>query len=187
MFPVFFDTCALYGEVTCDMILSLAEAKLFKPYWSVGVQEELQRVLSPVIGQEKIQYRLSMMNRAFPDALIEDYADLTPKMLCDEGDRHVLAAAVRSPANTLVTFNLKDFPKESRIPYGIEVVHPDDFLLDVLDIRPGFVANVIYQMMQMYRRCPQTPEELCGFLHGSLPHFSETLLPLLEAIDESRI
>lgn len=40
-FPVFFDTCTLYGEMVNDVILRLAEELLFVPYWSSGVLEEL--------------------------------------------------------------------------------------------------------------------------------------------------
>ena len=33
-FPVFFDTCALYGEIVNDLVLRLAEERMFVPYWS---------------------------------------------------------------------------------------------------------------------------------------------------------
>jgi hypothetical protein len=40
----------------------------------------------------------------------------------------VLAAAVRGGADTLVTFNVTDFPPKSVEDHGVEVVHPDLFL-----------------------------------------------------------
>lgn len=46
-FPVFFDTCVLFGEVVNDVILSLAEELLFTPYWSGDVLDELERNLTP--------------------------------------------------------------------------------------------------------------------------------------------
>ena len=42
-------------------------------------------------------------------------------MQCSEEDRHVLAAACHSPAETLVTFNVADFPSAATEPVGIEV------------------------------------------------------------------
>lgn len=36
-FPVFFDTCALYGELMCDLFLRLAEKRIYEPYWSQKV------------------------------------------------------------------------------------------------------------------------------------------------------
>ena len=48
------------------------------------------------------------MQRAFPAAEVKGYEDLIAKMTNDPKDRHVLAAAVKSGARQLVTFNLKD-------------------------------------------------------------------------------
>ena len=42
----------------------------------------------------------------------------------------MLSAAVRTNAAVLVTFNLKDFLPASTERFEIEVVHPDDFLMD---------------------------------------------------------
>lgn len=81
---------------------------------------------------------------------------------CDKKDRHVLAAADYSPAQTLVTFNLKDFPDSSTIPLGIEIKHPDDFLLDVFDLAPGRVATICYTALLSYKEYPQTPEDEGG-------------------------
>lgn len=65
------------------------------------------------------------MRVAFPDTQVEGYEALEPTMTCDPKDRHVLAAAVRSNAALLVTFNLKNFPLDSLTPYNIEVAHPN--------------------------------------------------------------
>lgn len=52
-------------------------------------------------------------------------------MTNDPKDRHVLAAAVASGAQVVVTLNLKDFPPESCEPLAIEPLHPDVFLMDL--------------------------------------------------------
>ncbi len=67
------------------------------------------------------------MEGCFPDACVTNYESLTSMMTCDPNDRHILAAAVASPAYTLVTFNLKDFPESSYRPYQIEIKDPDCF------------------------------------------------------------
>lgn len=81
------------------------------------------------------------MCSAFPDATVTGYDALIEDMTCDDKDRHVLAAAAYSPAETLVTFNLKDFPSQSVQDVGVELRHPDDFLQDVLDLDPGGSAG----------------------------------------------
>ena len=64
-------------------------------------------------------------------------------MTCRPKDRHVLAAAVAGQAGVLVTFNIKDFPPESVEDFGITVVHPQDFLLDQLDLYPRLVHDAL--------------------------------------------
>lgn len=69
------------------------------------------------------------MNASVMDCLVDGYQKLIPALtLPDPSDRHVLAAAIVSSADAIVTFNLKDFPAAELEPYGIEVQHPDDFL-----------------------------------------------------------
>lgn len=77
-------------------------------------------------GLEKkaVTHRIGEMSRAFPDAEVRGYENLVETMTCDPKDRHVLAAAVRSDAAVLVTFNLGDFPDTSTAAYDITVARP---------------------------------------------------------------
>lgn len=77
---------------------------------------------------------VAAMTGAFPGAMVpaEAVARLEPAMANDEKDRHVLAAAVASGSEVVVTFNLVDFPEEALAPLGIEAVHPDDLLRTLL-------------------------------------------------------
>lgn len=59
-------------------------------------------------------------------------------------DRRVLAAAIRGGCQVLVTFNTGDFPERSVAEHGIAVVHPEDFMLDQLDLYPGQVRNALW-------------------------------------------
>ena len=70
-----------------------------------------------------------LMNEAVLDCLVENYQTLEAGLeLPDENDRHVLAAAIRSGADAIVTTNLRDFPLIEASKYDVEVLHPDDFL-----------------------------------------------------------
>ena len=103
-------------------------------------------MVAHIIGELErnlIEYRVApaavarltgLMGETFPEAIA--YEDLIPSMTCHEKDRHVLAAAVRAGASLLVTFNLRDFAAKSTDPYEVDVVDPDDFLLDLLDLAP---------------------------------------------------
>jgi predicted nucleic acid-binding protein len=127
MFPAFLDTCTLYGAYLCDSLLRLAEAGTYRPLWSADVLDELERALvARGLESKAVTHRIGEMRRAFPDAEVGGYENLVERMTCDPKDRHVLAAAVRSDAAVLVTFNTDDFPGASTAAYDITVVHPDD-------------------------------------------------------------
>lgn len=181
-FPVFFDTCALYGEVYCDLFLTLAEERLFTPYWSSGVLDELQRVVKDTKPYVNIDKRIDAMREFFPDSTITGYEGLIEDMTCDEGDRHVLAAAHLSPAHTLVTFNIKDFPKSSLIPLNMSVKHPDEFLLDILDIDKKRVDRACAYRLTQYKNKPHTAAEYEDFLKEDTPQFAAAIRPLIEVL-----
>jgi predicted nucleic acid-binding protein len=165
-FPSFLDTCTLYGSYVADTVLRIAETGAFQPMWSAEVLVELERALVKNAGltQPKAQRRTAAMRRGFPDAEISGYEALIDAMTCDPKDRHVLAAAVVANAEVLVTFNLKDFPRASTEQYGIEVVHPDEFLQDQLDLYPGPVVRSLCQQVEDYRNPSMTVQDLLSHL-----------------------
>ena len=128
-FPAFLDTCALYGAALTDTLLRIAEQDAFRPMWSPDVLEELRRNLNkiPGLAERAADRRIRAMTEAFPEAMVEGYEPLIAGMTCDPKDRHVLAAAVHSDSQVLVTFNVDDFPESSVAGFDIAVVHPDDF------------------------------------------------------------
>jgi len=68
-----------------------------------------------------------------------------------------MAAGLRANCGVLVT-SVKDFPKHSVAAYDIEIVHPDQFLLDQLDLYPGPTMGVLRQLIADY----STPESGAG-------------------------
>jgi hypothetical protein len=81
---------------------------------------------------------------------------LIDAMTCDAKDRHVLAAAVRADAAAIVTFNVSDFPASSVDHLAIQVLHPDDFLLDLLDLAPQAVLGELERQAAANTRAPTT-------------------------------
>ncbi|MGB5770247.1 MAG: PIN domain-containing protein, partial [Crocosphaera sp.] len=61
--------------------------------------------------------------------------------LPDRDDRHVLAAAIKGQVDVIVTFNLKDFPKNVLDNYEIFAEHPDEFISNLIDLKPLKVAR----------------------------------------------
>ena len=122
----------LYPAPLRDLLIELASASLFRAKWSSDIHDEWTRsVLAnrADLIKDQLSRTCELMNRAVSDCLVEDYQELVPSLqLPDPNDRHVLAAAIKAGADAIVTFNLKDFPTEAMERYGIEVLHPDDFI-----------------------------------------------------------
>ncbi|KAA2263488.1 PIN domain-containing protein [Solihabitans fulvus] len=170
MYPVFFDTCVLLKSYLRDTVLTLAESGVYRPLWSSSVLTELAvnlRRRGATDGQ--IEHRLGQMKAHFPDAEVTGYQSLIEAMTNHPKDRHVLAAAIRGGAETLVTDNLRDFPTASTSPYDTAVVHQDDFLLDQLDLSPGTVMSSLHRQVSRYRREPRSVADLLVIL-GSQGH-----------------
>src|SRR5262249_12530456 len=81
-------------------------------------------------------------------------------------DRHVLAAAIRTNAQVIVTYNLNDFPAAMLARFDIEAQHPDDFLVSLVDAAPGVVCSAVKQQRESLRNPPKTAEELLATLEG---------------------
>lgn len=176
-FPALFDTNVLFGFHLNDIVLGLAERGLFRPLWSEQILEELARNLAAHgIPEDKVAKRINAMRLAFPDATVSGFEDLVEEMTNDPKDRHVLAAGVRANCEVLVTFKLKDFPDESVGSYDIEVVHPDKFLLDQLDLYPGPTVAVLHQLIADYSSPTLEMEDLLVRLaDAGVPDFASAV------------
>ncbi|MBB5954445.1 hypothetical protein FHS29_001015 [Saccharothrix tamanrassetensis] len=81
MYSVFLDTCVLLKPYLCDTVLSIAECGIYRPLWSAGVLEELDRNLRKRgATEEQVRHRLDQMTRHFPDARVDGYEDLIRSM-----------------------------------------------------------------------------------------------------------
>ncbi|WP_394826727.1 hypothetical protein [Pendulispora albinea] len=70
----------------------------------------------------------------------------------DPKDRHVVAAAVMSGAQVIVTANLKDF--RPPLPGGIEAQSPDEFLCNVFDFDPATTIERLEQQAEDLTNVP---------------------------------
>ncbi len=58
-------------------------------------------------------------------------------------DRHVLAAAVRAGAKTILTYKIKDFPHSSLTPHSITAQGPSAFLKNLYVAAPAMVMQAL--------------------------------------------
>jgi hypothetical protein len=142
-----------------DLLFWFASYDLFTPKWSKHIFREWENVMSRKgIPDDEIKKRLSKAQLAFPDALVNNYEPLINSLeLPDEKDRHVLAAAIKTNANIIVTNNLKDFPKDYLARFGLVAKTADDFITDTIDLNTGLALEA-FRALVLNRTNPNLDE-----------------------------
>ncbi|WP_312354148.1 PIN domain-containing protein [Pantoea vagans] len=162
-YPVVLDACVLYPSFLRDLLIRLGLTGLYQPKWSATIEDEWQRNLlanRTDLTPEQIQRTAALMNKAVPDAMITGFEPLIDSVdLPDVDDRHVVAASVRSNSEIIVTFNLKDFPAPALNAFGIEALHPDDFVMDLFDLNRALVLSAVTTQRSNLRRPPMSVDE----------------------------
>jgi hypothetical protein len=90
-------------------------------------------------------------------------------------DRHVLAAAIASGSQVIITDNLRDFPKDVLDQYNIEAQAADEFLTNLLDLAPGVMTRIVMDQASDLRKPAMTVAELLTILGRQAPTFAEQL------------
>jgi predicted nucleic acid-binding protein len=133
---VVLDACVLYSAMLRDLWMRLILEEAIDARWTTIIHAEWTRnilIERPGSTSEQWNRVVDLMNQYARNALVTDFEHhISSLVLPDPDDRHVFAAAIQCHASMIVTLNLKDFPTKSLKPYGIQAVHPDDFLLEVL-------------------------------------------------------
>ncbi|WP_053958002.1 hypothetical protein [Sulfobacillus thermosulfidooxidans] len=89
----------------------------------------------------------------------------------DTKDRHVLAAAIASGADILVTANLKDFA----VPPGfcqVDIQHPDPFLRHQLELAPREFFNALRNLAAERHAPMNSVPAILNSLQKTVPHFA---------------
>lgn len=167
-FVVLYDACVLYPAQVRDLLLRIATTGVARARWTDAILDECFRSIladRPDLDVEKLARTRALMVRAVADCLVTGYEHLIEGLdLPDPGDRHVLAAAIRAHAQAIVTFNLRDFPDHVLACYDMEAKHPDEFVLDALDLAPGAVVQCVTAQAAALRNPPVTVAEVLDIL-----------------------
>lgn len=152
---VLIDACVLYPTVMREMVLGVARAGLFQPYWSDRILEEWARAAAKLgPGQEAVaRGEVVTVKAAFPGASVPVPPEAEQQFwLPDPADRHVLAAAVLGSCDAIMTMNAKDFPRNVLGEEGLLRVDPDTFLRGHWEAAPEAVAQVADAVLAEARR-----------------------------------
>jgi hypothetical protein len=176
----FLDANVIRGQLTNDILLSLAEQDLLNPRWSQTVLDEMRRNRPAGVTEQRIDRRIAAMNTYFPRAMTSGHDHLIPEMQADAKDKHVLAAAVHSRSDVLVTDNVRDFSPPSTGPYAMRVERVSQFLNRKLHEEPARVVATLQTMVDRNRLDPRTMPALIDKM-ATQPE----LLPFAQKLNES--
>ena len=170
-----------------DIFLQMAANDVFCAKWTEDIHREWIDALTrnePHRGRATLEHTRRLMDQATRDCLATGYDPLIPALnLPDPDDRHVLAAAIAGRCDVIVTCNLRDFPEDAPMPYGIEVLHPDTFLSNCLDLMPESFCDAVRKIRERLVAPPISVQDYITILAGlgliataaELPRFSERL------------
>lgn len=158
-FKAVLDTNVIFPIVIRDLLFWFAHYELYTPKWSENIFDEWKEVMTRHgVEEAEVMKRVQKANLAFPDALVLNYEGLVGELkLPDEKDRHVLAAAIKTNANVIVTNNLRDFPDEYLASFGLKAKGADDFLTDIIDLNQEKALEAFKEMV-LNRKNPAMDE-----------------------------
>lgn len=162
-FTVVYDACVLYPAPLRDLLMHLALSDLFRARWSNRIHDEWIRNVHanrPDLSLDCLERTRERMNHAVRDCVVSDFEFMIPSLsLPDPDDRHVVAAAIHCGASLIITFNLKDFPDSALKPHKLVAQHPDDFIVDLLDLHPAGVLEAVTSHRRSLKSPPKTADE----------------------------
>ena len=176
---VLLDTCVIYPTVMREVLLGCAAQELFLPLWSARILEEwalAARKLGPM-GEVQARGEIAKVRRDWPRSEVKFSPDMERRLwLPDPADLHVLAAAIASSADMIVTENAKDFPRGILAEEGLSRVDADGFLRGLCEANPGKVRDACEAVLAEARRLSGEDWTMRGLLKKArLPRLGKAL------------
>jgi excisionase family DNA binding protein len=166
---VFIDTNVLFPFSVMDLMLALTEDGIHDVMWSDDLLDEWEHVIvrerrrSP----DAAAAITATIRQFFADSRIpaESYRDLIAEVDGpDPDDNAHMAAAVAGQAESLVTWNARDFDCGFIRKHAITIMDPDEYLCALYEEFPGEVLATIAKLAASKRRPPMRPVDLIDAL-----------------------
>ncbi len=126
-FVVIYDANVLYPSLLRDVLIRVAQRGLVQARWTERMLDEVFDNLAsnrPDLDPARLARTRELMNISIRNVLVDGYEPLIDAVtLPDQGDRHIVAAAIRAHAQMIVTTNLRDFPSQELGRWNIEAKH----------------------------------------------------------------
>ncbi len=182
--PVVLDASVLFPAALRDTLLRAAVARLYDVCLSEEILDELKRSLirSGRATQQSARHLVEAIHTAFPDSIrtARKYSRFMPHMRNHPKDRHVLALAVASGSEIIVTANLVHFLQGTLAPLGIAALHPDVFLSNLFGQAPTTMAELVQIQAAALKSPPMIVQDVVAELDNQgVPQFAALVKHLL--------
>ncbi|MDZ4835304.1 MAG: PIN domain-containing protein [Candidatus Melainabacteria bacterium] len=176
---VVYDASVLFSSSLRDLLIQLGvaavRAELYRPKWTEQINDEWTRNVKekyPDISIDRIERTRALMNKAVRECLVTAYEHLVEQIELpeDPDDRHVVAAAIKCSASTIVTYDLGHFPHLRLEKYGVLALSPDEFLLMLIDEHDDgerLIANAITTIQTRLKNPAMTMDEYLSVLENT--------------------
>jgi predicted nucleic acid-binding protein len=161
------DACVLYPTVLREILQGAGYAGLYQPVFSDRILREWVLATAklgpdaPVIAESEAV----ALRAAFPRGLERAHPEIEARLvLPDPNDRHVLASAIASGADAIVTFNAQDFPGHVLAAEGIARRDPDGFLWELQSRHPEVMGRIVQAVRAKAETISGQPVALKGLL-----------------------
>ena len=167
-YTVVFDANVMYPAPLRSFLMYLAVSGEFRARWTELIHDEWIRNLliqRPDITAESLDKVRQLMNENVPGSVVTGFEGLIDAIeLPDPDDRHVVAAAIKTRAEAIVTFNIKDFPDSALSPFGIVALHPDEFVSNIIDHNMAMAAGAAQRHRRSLKNPPFTTSDYLDLL-----------------------
>lgn len=173
------DANVLYSARLRDLWMELAVSGLVVIAWTDRIEAEWIDAVTrrrPAL-ETHMRRTAALMRRVLPEARIKvRQRDLPLITLPDPDDVHVVAAAIVSGADAIVTFNVDDFPAQALKPLNIEAMTPDAYLLRLArEDTEGFLAAVATVRARLRTPAVEASDYAAGIAQAGCTKLSEWL------------
>ena len=150
---IVFDTCVLYPTFLREVLLAIAKNRFFAPVWSNDIFNEWLYVARKLdtFGEDQVRAEIALLKYSWPESLYasEDF-QLNDLWLPDLNDVHVLATAISSGSDAILTFNIKDFPTSVLSKYNLIKYTPDELLKQLWREYPSVISTEVNEVYNAF-------------------------------------
>ena len=161
------DACVLYPTILREILQRTGEAGLYQQVFSDRIMREWVLATAKLgdAAPALAAGEAALLRAAFPRGLVRAHPEIEARLILpDPDDVHVLATAIASGADAIVTFNAQDFPGHVLSAEGIVRRDPDGFLWEMHSRNPQAVTRAVEAVRARAETVAGQPVALKGLL-----------------------